>query len=107
MFVNQVCSVVVTELVSGEKPSRYSKELGEVFVSERRKWKDTKGEGYTPCNHRNCTTNLLVPGVQPGYLKFLLESILAYYKPRVHSFYLILSVLLRMLSLSLGTRPEC
>jgi ribosomal protein L16/L10AE len=25
-----------------------TKELGEVFVPERRKWKDTKGEGYTP-----------------------------------------------------------
>ena len=46
MFVNQVCSVVVT--VSGEKPGRDSKELGEGVVPERGKWKDTKGEGYTP-----------------------------------------------------------
>ncbi|GJS45537.1 hypothetical protein Tco_0595658 [Tanacetum coccineum] len=32
----------------GEKAGRDSKELGEVFVPERQKWKDTKGEGYTP-----------------------------------------------------------
>ena len=35
-------------MVSGEKPGRDSKELGEGFVPERGKWKDTKGEGYTP-----------------------------------------------------------
>ncbi|KAF4391352.1 hypothetical protein G4B88_016662 [Cannabis sativa] len=33
---------------NGEKAGRDSKELGEVFVPERWKWKDTKGEGYTP-----------------------------------------------------------
>ncbi|GKB03269.1 putative reverse transcriptase domain-containing protein, partial [Tanacetum coccineum] len=36
------------EAISGEKAGRDSKELGEVFVPERQKWKDTKGEGYTP-----------------------------------------------------------
>lgn len=48
------------------------KELGEVFVPERRKWKDTKGEGIYSfvCNRQNCTTNLFVPGVLPGYKKF-------------------------------------
>lgn len=25
-----------------------TKKLGEVLVPERQKWKDTKGEGYTP-----------------------------------------------------------